>query len=646
MITSLFDLLRDTLPIHAVFSEAQVKSGWVSPVPADQVRRLMACQAPNEAAHVEHRPVPRVPPASWFQTLQGTYALRDEVLAARLWSWKKTGPNTIADVCCRARESGYKLHRVLQKITFGLDGAPRIKVKTAQGQDLFLPLDAKFMVGQFVVHGGAVLAGLHNLWPLEALHDSGIVMAFVYELPIDGAGKITGVAPFRPSGAGKWKPVREDERRLLSQLAPRSIADKDAWLEVMTGPCMHAERNPYMPAAKVHQNVTVKVGLHRIVVALSLATFRERADFEPGGLVGMAKIFPHIMVCSSVKLSEMHATVRIDRTPDTQPIEGDGTPKTKGPCCGAYDQVGAMLVSDANETGSLAQKPFWGGTFAYVQEDADKHHAGRRLKVVDRSKGKRTYPGGKRFAVTRAIDNLTHPLKEGFVPSLFGFGAIPIHGVEKVAGQGEFDNLHLAPALKLDLAMARHEMAPTRFAPRRHVDYPNVPAETHTDRVWMAPFCAHDCFHTHWRWGQHESAQWTKGWSATGPYQVSGAPMVPLHQSVELELHSASSFSYHAHSRYGTGHVTGRWDIVNHHGSAYAQSIANWLQLQGSHLNVWLENSVYTFLDSKGRRLEISKHAPLMYWLFRYQVGVKDGRISVSPRIQFSRAELDGARKA
>lgn len=646
MITSLIDMLRDCPPVHAAWSEAEMLSKTVGQTPpASFLKRFMLCQGPGDAATVAAQPVPNITPNSFWERVSSNWGLREAVLSARLWSWTKGGPNTMTQMNCRAREAGYKLHAVLPKVTYGLDGAAKVKVKTKQGQELLLPLEAKYIVGQFFVQGGTIPKGRRTLWPLEARHDSGLVVVFVYELSFDGAGKIKEpLAPFAPSGAGKWTPVRAGEKTTLEQMAPASVPDKDGWLEVMTGPFMQIPGGSQQTSALTNDDKTTKVLRPRIVVALSTATCRERADFEPGGLVGMAKIFPNILVASSIPLSNMHGTVKIERSPATTALDG-GNGTSGGTCCGAYTEVGSMFVADANETGALTQKPFWGGTFAYVETAAHVRFAGKRLKMVDRSKTTtRSYAGGKRLLVRRHIDGPSNPFSTEYWKSLFGLRSIELTGVEKVPGQGEFDNLHLAPALKLDLAKTEYMIPGGEFAPPTIFVNKNNPATTHTDKIWMAPFCSHDCFHTHWRWGSKESAEWTKGWSATGPFKESGAAMVPLHQDVEMELHSASSFSYHAHSTYGNAHVPGTWDVVMHHGSAYAQSIADWMKFAGSQFNISFENSNTTFYDSAGKMLGIDKPA-LMYWLFRYEVDGQNDQVIVRERVQFTTAEVDGARK-
>lgn len=652
MITSLIDLLRDCLPIHAAWSSAAAESK-PKPPGSYHLRRYMRVMHPGTPITLPAPPVPKVSTygTAWELTKNLVkspfvgWSLTESILSARLWGLSLNPPNMATEVHCRARESGYRLHGVLKKITFGLNGAPKVKVTVqGTGQVLELPLDEKHLFTQFLVSGGWVPEGGRTLWPLEALHDAGFVLVFIYEPSVDSAGKIElPLAPFHPSGAGQWQPVRPEEKEQLKVFAT-PLPDADGWLEAMTGPFMDAGGSQHV-AARTNDTRSTKVVRPRIVVTVSLATCRERADFEPGGLVGMAKIFPNIMVSSGIPLATLEATVKIERTPATTVLDG-GDGSKHGTCCGAYQEIGALLVSDGNEIenflGQPTQKPFWGGTFAYVEQAANQRLGGQRLHMVDRSKGDRTGPrkfkGGKRLLVTREPH-----MTKAFLKSLIGMGNQVLTGVEKVPGQGEFDNLHLAPALRLDLAKA---VVPIYAGEGGYVEplvYTVDAAACHTDKVWMAPFCSHDCFHTHVRWGSKESAKWAKGWDATGPHKVSGAPMIPVYQDAWLELHGPSAYSYHIKSNYGPKHVSGTWDVVMHHGAAYAQAISDFVTFAKSQINLSLSQGAI-LEDSKGKPVTLG-HAPLMYWLLRYQVDFEGTRVVATERLQFRQDEVDAARK-
>ena len=145
------------------------------------------------------------------------------------------------------------------------------------------------------------------------------------------------------------------------------------------------------------------------------------------------------------------------------------------------------------------------------------------------------------------------------------------------------------------------------------------------------------------RWGSKESAKWAKGWDATGPHKVSGAPMIPVYQDAWLELHGPSAYSYHIKSNYGPKHVSGTWDVVMHHGAAYAQAISDFVTFAKSQINLSLSQGAI-LEDSKGKPVTLG-HAPLMYWLLRYQVDFEGSRVVATERLQFRQDEVDAARK-
>lgn len=651
MMTSLIDLLRDTLPIHASWSDAEDGAKSKGTPPAANFKRTLKIMAPGAALSVPPPPVPDLSKRGRLEKIQSAWGLGEMILTAPLWGYTLQAPNKVTNMTCRAREAGYKLHGVCPNLTYGLDGQPLVKVETKDGEKLDLPLENKFLLGQFSVIGGVVPEGKRTMWPLEMNFDKGAVMVFVYEPTIDNSGKLkTPLNPFAPRGKDKWKPVREDEKKTFEQMLPGDIKDKDAWLEAFTGPFMNVPGQYKQTTAKTREDKTTYVSRPRFVVVISIGVCKERADFEPGGLVGMAKIFPNIMIAASVPLKTSESSVKIERTAATSPMDaGDGT--HKGTCCNAYTEVGAMLVTDDNEHGGvLSQKPFWGGTFAYVEEEANKRLGGQKLHIVDTSKTtERTFPGGKRLLVFRGTPN--NFLTKELYQSIWEWTPYTQKGVKKVPRQGEFDNIHMAPPLKLDLAkiykpeitkvlgVPAFSKIPAFFSKGNTVD----PATCKTDKVWMAPFCAHDCFHTHWRWAKGETAKWTFGWNENGPHQESGTPMVPIYQDVFLKIEGPNIYSYSVKSTYPEDFHVGKWDIYMHHGAAYAQSIANWLKFQGSNFNLMASQS-FKFYDSKDKQLTVS-NAPLMYWLFRWVVGAKDGKAFVTPRIQHTQDEVDKMRK-
>jgi hypothetical protein len=90
------------------------------------------------------------------------------------------------------------------------------------------------------------------------------------------------------------------------------------------------------------------------------------------------------------------------------------------------------------------------------------------------------------------------------------------------------------------------------------------------DDIVMAPFCVHDCLHTHFRWGgtpDYTDKEYTRGFEGRRPFRKKGAPMVPEGQSVYIKLDSEHSFTYRAVQE---STPAGEWETYYHHGSFYA----------------------------------------------------------------------------
>jgi len=142
-------------------------------------------------------------------------------------------------------------------------------------------------------------------------------------------------------------------------------------------------------------------------------------------------------------------------------------------------------------------------------------------------------------------------LQEGALRNLMEVRYQP-RGLYKVPRQGAFDSVHLAPKMK----------APDEVL---YAIDPDALRRSFA-RISMAPFCAHDCLHTHWRWGDWQTSKQTLGWEGWTPYCKPGAPMVPPNQEVTIRLEGAQ-LEYTARA---TKVPAGIWQIVFHHGSAYA----------------------------------------------------------------------------
>ena len=191
--------------------------------------------------------------------------------------------------------------------------------------------------------------------------------------------------------------------------------------------------------------------------------------------------------------------------------------------------------------------------------------------------------------------------------------------VTKLPGQGAFDNIHIAQKVIFESVLKDKRWA-----------------NTHPDRVSMAPFCAHDCMHTHWRWGDAGSSdRWIKGWSNGFPYSKSGSPLVPENQEVEVKLvaggaprafpginaatfiASPNGFEYAA-----TAHDVDMlaWQYFYHHGSGYA---------------VHMERSFDQFAGALSvNRYGLVSNWASAYMMMRYDPGLLNLASAITERVQ------------
>jgi hypothetical protein len=212
---------------------------------------------------------------------------------------------------------------------------------------------------------------------------------------------------------------------------------------------------------------------------------------------------------------------------------------------------GAGTTLSVNDMGLLA--PRWDLTFAYYDTDPA---AGFEFTAVF----PRFIRSRKRPAAPRQVASAGVKLSANGQQSRAADGLGEIKGVRKLPGQGLFDNLHLAP--KMTDPQAARMRGGWGF-----------------EHVSMAPFCVHDCFHTHWRWAAApvgDTAKWDMGWSQYfRPNAEAGATMVPPNQRVKVVLKSSGAgaptgFEYKAEAIEPEAQ---RWQPFFHHGSAYAAFI-------------------------------------------------------------------------
>jgi hypothetical protein len=324
----------------------------------------------------------------------------------------------------------------------------------------------------------------------------------------------------------------------------------------------------------------------------------ENPDFTPGDILGMNRIYPHAMLMSSMELQSADITISVIR-----PSISSHPDPEMGP-------IGPVLFTDSSTSAGASlgpNLPIWQNMFDYYVADPIGNNVGvtSPLLLVDGD------PSSKR--------SKDRPATPGLVKKFLHTIAI-----KKFARQGEFDNLHIAP-----------KMVAASVGPAAN---PSVRTQLGLDRIVMAPFCFHDCLHTHWRWGDfgyqwvlgrfaHPMPKSTLGFDTNfNPNTTVNAPLVPHNQSIRLTLLPPAGFNYAAfiHGPIGPG----QWQVVFHHGMGYANELWD-AELMDGLVPPGARFAVEKLASNVGEFDFSPKSAqnsyPIFYWRLRFGIGFSPG---------------------
>jgi hypothetical protein len=373
-----------------------------------------------------------------------------------------SGHASLSGVTCYSEQYSMAA-TVCDEITWGDVGVTTL----GAGAQLALPLIDDYLIGYYSCPGGRIAESeSHPLWRLQAEVEHGVMRVYAYD--------ITG---------GNVGAVPEDFANSdLSDFLPERIQT---------------------PAQQ------------RVIVAVSFLGCTPRADFEPGGVLKAARMYPHTYVLSNAALDQVACRITVKRPVNRMVMGGVMDDMT--------EKIGMVLIADRN-VDELFLRPEWSFIFDYY----DTYPAtGRPFKAVDNSRAKERTNSYDRRVLGLNLGNPEYVAKT----------------VLKVPRQGEFDNVHIAP---------------------RYADAGSMSDLTGTV---MAPVCQHDCLHTHWRWGLTLTAKQARGWSSDGPYTKPGATLIPLNQELSVTLtEDRPGFHYDATAN---DVAAGALQVFNHHGSAY-----------------------------------------------------------------------------
>jgi hypothetical protein len=276
---------------------------------------------------------------------------------------------------------------------------------------------------------------------------------------------------------------------------------------------------------------------HRIVVCVSLVCCEPRHDYDPGNTLLGARFYPLIEVIANKDINQLLTRIRVAR-PDLS------TPRSNRD--DMMDKIGGILVTDRNmDPSPIPTAPFW--NLIFDDYDLEANGVYRMAEAVQ-----------GRFAEQRVDEHARKALTDGtdlpYVETR----------VTKQPGQAQFDSVHLAPKMVY---------VPTYAAslPATDVLGPDGLARSSNARyVSMAPFCQHDCLHTHWRWSTAYDRKQNRGWIERDgryvPHAQPGAPLVPPNQSVSAEVRGAVMWI----ETTAQSPRAGAWQYVHHNGLCYA----------------------------------------------------------------------------
>lgn len=419
-----------------------------------------------------------------------------------------------------------------------------------------LPLSPEFVVGSWYVPPAAIPEQSAGFWQLPAKTDVSFVVAFAFEETYEGE-----IVP-------------------LDMAAIEALGDDFMPQPGGVTACLDLT---------IERDTVVRVCIEksRWVIFVSLTTCRELPDFAPGELVGFARFYPHLLMMSNTDMRAVEASLLLER-PSHAMTHGD-------PEMGS--EIKALLVTDSNKNHSVTRfvaateelpVPVTSNIFDYYELDPFhrfRNRAPRRLSAAERERidpeelrkldasAVEDHPEQRVGEVTLADSRHRRPRT---LPNCVRRDGGDLESIRKAPRQGQFDNLHLAPRMRLE------------FVDRTT----DPPSEVLLEDIAMVFVCLHDCVHMHVRWAGWASEKILAGFDGDRPYARAGAPAVPENQTVFASFPTQHSMVYRALASECPG---GSWTVFCHHGAGYA--VDAWPTLKSRALMVGMRSSVEDQLE-------------------------------------------------
>lgn len=446
----------------------------------------------------------------------------DTVLRNPVWHFEYDPgtPALFRNITIRSRGMG--MNYSMPVPAFDLIRFSDIKVLRADDDELTLPLSSQYVVGTWWTHAGRVQGG-SGLWRLPARVDTSLVVAFAYAYE-----------------CGVLRPVLAEEVEVLGEsfMPPGDLPSRS--LEWIAGK---------------DQSAWVCIGPSRYVVACELVLCKENNDFVPGGIVGMCRVHPHALVWSNEDCKRIEATIELHR-PKHAMVHDSGDKMADEVMKNEHH---LLLVADTNRPHMPFFQdvpvlkdlplPYTDVLYDYYDVAPFVRLAGRiPIPLADpkdirsgdhvlQKLGEVTL-ADSRFTRTRIIEDAVK--RRSKLTRMDG-------DILKEPRQGQFDNVHIAPRMKL--RFTGHE------------------GRVELDEIVMINTCLHDCTHMHVRWSSFLKGPIVYGWKDGVPNSEPGAPMVPENQTVFASFPNPHSIRYRAVAE---GVSQGQLQVFCHHGLAYA----------------------------------------------------------------------------
>ena len=438
---------------------------------AHTLLRTAARESGTKGHEVDSFDVPKPTP----QSLEGIDDTDDQISVIRrnkLWHWHHgPTPNMFHHLTAKVRGMGMNYNHAMPVADAVVFDHVRVQ-RIGRIDWLNLPLTDLYVLRKEFLRSGTV-HGNGSWWPIRLPLDASGFIVFGYELGPDEA---------------------------ILPITDRALLESSTFMPSPKAPAF------FRMIAGERDEALVVVDRIRYVVVLELSCGREDDSYVPGSGIGFVRLHPLVWFCGSETVDNVEVQTTVQRPAKTM-SHGDDTMETT---------IGLLITSDSNQTtmpgwplGQGKVVPYWSNFFTLIEDDPVRAFGSREPESYDHPLQKigELSTVDPRDITTRVIERAIQRRQPGFLPDEAIYDSIT-----KLPRQGQIDNVHMAPRMRLEFDQDGEHIV--------------------LDKIAMAPFCIHDCLHAHWRWGVVHDDKELRGFRGQMPHQIAGGPSVPNNQAV------------------------------------------------------------------------------------------------------------------